>query len=78
MIISIFGDHTTPPLVGDHTGEAGPIVIGSSMSFLERREFMFTDNTTLFDEVECAKGLLGRIAGSEILKFLIAIRNLAE
>jgi len=75
VIITIFGDHTTPPLVGDHTSEAGPIVIGSSLSFLGKREFIFSDKTEKFDEIECAKGLLGRIAGIEILKFLINLRD---
>ena len=61
-VICVTGDHTTPVKYGDHSHEPVPIVVGSvkGKSVCESK----------FDEIECAKGKLGRFSGDQIIPLL--------
>jgi len=74
-VIAITGDHTTPPLIGDHTCEPVPFVVSSVKSCTGQRKFVLDDDAKAYSEIECSKGLLGRFNGSEIMPFLIRIRE---
>jgi len=77
ILVVVTGDHTTTVHIGDHSFEPVPF----SMCLLEtyrRRKLgeviepgLFRDSVQTFDEVECAKGVLGRFPGSEVMPLVL-------
>lgn len=77
VLVVVTGDHTTTVHIGDHTFEPVPF----SMCWLEmyrRRKLgeviepgLFRDSVQTFNEVECAKGALGRFPGSEVMPLVL-------
>jgi 2,3-diphosphopglycerate-independent phosphoglycerate mutase len=61
-VVCVTGDHTTPVKYGDHSHEPVPFVVGSM------RGKQVCEST--FDEIECAKGRLGRFHGDQIIPLL--------
>ncbi|MBN2152406.1 MAG: 2,3-bisphosphoglycerate-independent phosphoglycerate mutase [Candidatus Lokiarchaeota archaeon] len=57
----VTGDHATPCVVGNHTGDPVPIAMAGPT--------VIRDHVTEFDEANCAGGYLGRVEG----KYLMAI-----
>lgn len=76
LTICITGDHSTPVLYGDHTHEPVPFGISTIglMSNENDPQSSFKndikDQVTCYDEVECAKGSLGRFTGCEAIEFM--------
>eukprot|EP00164_Ancoracysta_twista_P010295 GFYU01015479.1.p1 GENE.GFYU01015479.1~~GFYU01015479.1.p1 ORF type:complete len:430 (-),score=76.86 GFYU01015479.1:296-1585(-) len=60
--IVITGDHSTPVKTGDHSFEPVPFLITALSA-----EGAVRDSVDIFDELQCAKGVLGRFPGSEIM-----------
>ena len=60
--IAVSADHSTPVLVGDHTGEPVPITIWGP--------HVRTDLVKEYGERPCARGDLSRIAGINVMKIL--------
>jgi 2,3-diphosphopglycerate-independent phosphoglycerate mutase len=67
-IIAVTGDHSTPINVSDHTSEPVPFVVSLTKSALK-------GHPTLFDEVSCSRGVLGRFSGSSIMPILKNLRT---
>jgi len=61
--IVLTSDHTTPVTVREHTGEPVPVVIAG----LDVR----VDEVKRFSERDCARGVLGRLRGRDIMPILI-------
>ncbi|HEX2949123.1 MAG TPA: 2,3-bisphosphoglycerate-independent phosphoglycerate mutase [Armatimonadota bacterium] len=60
--ITVSADHSTPIVVGDHTGEPVPIVIwGKNVR---------TDQVEIYGERPSAQGSVGRIRGKDIMRIL--------
>ncbi|CAG9311007.1 unnamed protein product [Blepharisma stoltei] len=81
MIVVVGGDHTTNIHIGDHSFEPVPFIVtrleiykaltnGEDIS----REAL-RDNVQAFNEIDCAKGVLGRFPGSEVMEFLKNLRQ---
>jgi len=68
VVVVITADHSTPCSVGDHSGDAVPIMIYADDSRAEGSEF---------NEVSCAKGSL-RIRGSDLMQMILNATNRAE
>jgi len=62
-VIALTTDHATPCVVGEHTGDPVPILIHSAN--------LRNDNVKNFDEKSCRKGILGRIAGGNLVYILM-------
>jgi len=63
FIVCVTGDHTTSSLTGDHRGDPVPVVIwgyGVRVDSVER-----------FNEVDAARGALGRIRGLDLMNILM-------
>lgn len=71
-IFCVTGDHTTPCYLGDHTYHPVPIVI---KVISENKKTPFIDRNERFNEIDCAKGILGRFSGSSLIPTLINIKN---
>ncbi len=67
-VVIITADHSTPCTVGDHSGDAVPILIYAEDTRHEGTEF---------NEVACARGSL-RIRGSDIMQIILNMTNRAE
>jgi 2,3-bisphosphoglycerate-independent phosphoglycerate mutase len=59
----ITGDHATPCIVGNHTGDPVPIVMAGPT--------VIRDHVTDFDEVACAGGYLGRVEGKYLMSIVL-------
>ncbi|EDY34577.1 2,3-bisphosphoglycerate-independent phosphoglycerate mutase, archaeal form subfamily [Aciduliprofundum boonei T469] len=68
IVVVITADHSTPCSVGDHSGDAVPIMIYAEDSRAEGSEF---------NEVACAKGSL-RIRGSDLMQMILNATNRAD
>ena len=68
IVVVITADHSTPCSVGDHSGDAVPIMIYAEDSRAEGFEF---------NEVACAKGSL-RIRGSDLMQMILNATNRAD
>ncbi|PJF17199.1 hypothetical protein PSACC_02996 [Paramicrosporidium saccamoebae] len=67
-IIAVTGDHSTPINVSDHTSEPVPFVVSLTKGSLK-------GHPTLFDEVSCSSGVLGRFVGSSVMTILKNLRT---
>ena len=63
--IAVSGDHSTPVLAGDHTGEPVPIVVWGP--------HVRTDAVATFGERPSARGNLGRVSGKDVMKLLTSL-----
>lgn len=76
LIIVIGGDHTTNIHIGDHSFEPVPFTVTSLEIYKKMINGddiageIFRDHVEKLNEIECAKGILGRFPGSEIMPFL--------
>ncbi|MHB9130671.1 MAG: 2,3-bisphosphoglycerate-independent phosphoglycerate mutase [Armatimonadota bacterium] len=68
--LAVTGDHSTPVLVGDHTGEPVPIVIWGP--------HVRTDHVATFGERTSAQGSMQRVAGKEVMKILTSLTLRAD
>jgi len=68
--IAVTGDHSTPVIAGDHTGEPVPIVMWGP--------HVRTDKVTSYGERVSAQGDLGRITGKDVMKILTSYNLRAE
>ncbi|MEM4495472.1 MAG: 2,3-bisphosphoglycerate-independent phosphoglycerate mutase [Candidatus Caldarchaeum sp.] len=60
--VAVTGDHTTPSEIGDHRGDPVPVLIwGPDVR---------GDDVTMFDEISCQSGGLGRIRGVDLMPIL--------
>lgn len=60
--LALAADHSTPCEIGEHTGDPVPILIyGPSIR---------KDNITVYNEIDCAYGGLGRLKGNEFVTTL--------
>ena len=66
-IVALTADHSTPVIVGDHSGDPVPIaVVGKGVR---------VDDVKNFDEISGAKGGLGRIKGLDLMPLLLDLAN---
>lgn len=63
--IAVTADHSTPVLVGDHTGEPVPITVWGP--------HVRTDLVEQYGERSCAQGDMSRIAGKDVMKILTSL-----
>lgn len=81
MIIVVGGDHTTNIHIGDHSFEPVPFMISTldtHRKLLKNEDIsreIFRDNVTVFNEIDCARGVLGRFPGSEVMSLLKNFRE---
>lgn len=68
VTLIITADHSTPCTVGDHSGDSVPIMVYSTDTRAEGKEF---------NEVSCAGGSL-RIRGSDLMRIIMNVTNRAE
>jgi 2,3-bisphosphoglycerate-independent phosphoglycerate mutase len=66
-VIVLTGDHSSPCIVGDHSGEAVPFVMWGGR--------VRTDDVTRFDERSCAKGGLGHLFAQDIVYLMMNQAN---
>ncbi len=59
----ITGDHATPSIVGNHTGDPVPIVMAGPT--------VIRDRVVDFDEIACASGYLGRVEGKYLMSLVL-------
>jgi len=62
-VVALTGDHTTPCMIGNHTGEPVPIMFWGGRV---RRDYV-----NHFDEISCTSGGLGRIRGRDVVPMLM-------
>lgn len=74
-MVVVTGDHTTPTTLGDHTYQPVPVAIASLRHILKDTPHNLRDNVTVFDEISCAEGLLGRFSGSQLMALLMKFRE---
>ena len=61
--LALTGDHTTPSEIGEHKGDPVPLaIIGPDV----RR-----DDVSKFDELSCARGVICRIRGIDLMRILM-------
>jgi 2,3-bisphosphoglycerate-independent phosphoglycerate mutase len=89
-VICFTGDHTTPVSVGDHTCEPVPFAVceaanahavlrlGATLAATQTSSPLPIDEVELFNEVDCARGFLGRFAGSSVLSILKNYKELVQ
>ncbi len=70
LVIAVTGDHTTPVTKGDHSGDPVPLLLVAPD--------IRVDWTVKFDEMEAARGSLGRIKGFDIMPVLMDLSNRAH
>lgn len=76
-LVIVTGDHTTTVHIGDHTFEPVPFSMCLLEAYRKRRNGetiepgLFRDSVQVFNEVECAKGALGRFPGSEVMPLVL-------
>ena len=63
-MIVVTGDHATPCPVKGHSDDPVPLLVWNSG---------VTDNVKRFNEVECSKGTLGMLKGSELMKKIVEL-----
>ena len=68
-IVIVTGDHSTNVLIGDHSFEPVPFVIAFTQNYKK------IEGNLKFNEIDCAKGRLGRFPGSEIMPLILRYRN---
>jgi len=68
--IAVTADHSTPVLVGDHTGEPVPITVWGP--------HVRTDKVAQYGERPCAQGDMGRITGKDVMHILTSLALRAE
>ncbi|MCS7145189.1 MAG: 2,3-bisphosphoglycerate-independent phosphoglycerate mutase [Nitrososphaerota archaeon] len=70
FIICVTGDHTTSSLSGEHRGDPVPVLIwGYGVRI---------DPVDRFNEVDAARGALGRIKGTDLMNILMDLANKTE
>lgn len=74
-IVGITGDHSTPMYYGDHTFEPVPLTISTKDAFHCKSQFFLRDSCKVFDEIEAAKGNLGRMIGQDLMPLFFKIRD---
>lgn len=74
-VVAITGDHSTPLYFEDHTTEPVPCTISCKKAFHNHSQFFMKDQCTKFDEVEVAKGKLGRFAGHSLMPLIFKIKD---
>ncbi len=70
FIVCVTGDHTTSSLTGEHRGDPVPVLIwghGVRVDYVNR-----------FNEVDSARGALGRIKGTDLMNILMDLANRTE
>jgi len=91
MVICLTGDHTTPILSGDHTFEPVPVAITTytaMMNYLNRMDLSqsvgkeklmkLRDSVSVYNEIDAAEGVLGRMSGREIFHILKNFKSAVE
>jgi 2,3-bisphosphoglycerate-independent phosphoglycerate mutase len=87
--IVLTSDHSTPVLYGDHSFEPVPFAISrcekafanlqentsSSFCFSSSSSEVLTDQVVCFDEIEAAKGALGRFSGDQVMSLICKYRD---
>ena len=68
-VVVVTGDHTTNVHIGDHTCEPVPFVISST------EKVMNACARDKFDEINCARGSLGRFPGSQVMELVFRFKN---
>jgi len=63
-VLAITGDHSTPALLRSHSWHAVPLLLYSPYSR--------PDATSAFNEIECARGCLGRFRTMNLMGLLLA------
>jgi 2,3-diphosphopglycerate-independent phosphoglycerate mutase len=74
MIVT--GDHSTPCSRGDHSNEPVPLVLARLYDDDrdDPRALLFrADQCTAFDEVQAARGILGRFPGAELMPLILRL-----
>ena len=74
-IVCITGDHSTPMYYGDHAFEPVPITITTKDAYNKKTKFFLADELTIFNEIELAKGKLGRFAGRGLMPMIFKLRD---
>lgn len=73
VLVVVTGDHTTTEHIGDHSFEPVPFSMCPIEAYRRKIEGEdvpqgeFRDTVEVFNEIECAKGGLGRFPGSEVM-----------
>lgn len=67
VCVAVTADHSTPILVGNHSGDPVPLVIFG--------EGLRKDDIVEYDEKSCASGGLGRIRGKDLLPIIVDLVN---
>ena len=67
VVLVFTGDHTTPIVVGDHTGDPVPLLIYAP--------YIIPDNVKTFNERSVRSGGLGRIRGSDLINVVMDLAN---
>jgi 2,3-bisphosphoglycerate-independent phosphoglycerate mutase len=62
-VVAVTGDHTTPSMEGEHSGDPVPLVV--------RGPGAFVDGVKRFGELEASRGYLGRIRGMDLMPILV-------
>ncbi|KAL0490721.1 2,3-bisphosphoglycerate-independent phosphoglycerate mutase [Acrasis kona] len=69
VIFIVTGDHSTPCLYKDHSHEPVPFVIcGNHVQ--DDSTFKFGDSASAFNEIDSARGLLGRFTGLQVFDII--------
>ena len=63
-VVVVTGDHSTPALLKSHSWHPVPVVLASPTARM--------DDVERFDEVSCAKGILGRFPAVELMALMLA------
>ncbi len=70
FIVCITGDHTTSSLTGEHRGDPVPVLIWG--------HGVRVDSVNRFNEVDAARGAIGRIRGLDLMNILMDLMNRTE
>ena len=65
--VLVTGDHSTPAILGRHSGDPVPVVIAGPN--------VRPDSVDRFDEISCARGGLHRIRGKDIMPILLSLTD---
>ena len=63
VVVALTGDHTTPCMLGDHSGEPVPLVLWGGR--------VRTDDVLSYGERSCAKGGIGRLTAQDLMPVLM-------
>ena len=70
-VIIITGDHSSPVKLGDHSYHPVPFAI-STLDHVKnsKQKNLLQDGVQKYDEIDCAKGVLGRFEGNQIMEVI--------